>query len=120
MLSGGGVKCDLDNGILRVVLQMAKKDYDIEECRRAVSENPGDVDALNSLGISYWAAGEDEAAAEVFAMVVEIDAELAGAWYNLGCVYKNTGQEEKVKEVFSELENLDEELAAEFSKEVMR
>ena len=99
---------------------MPNIEENIEKCKRAVSEKPDDVEALNSLGISYWAAGEDGAAIEVFTRVVEIDPDLAGAWYNLGCVYKNAGQEEKVKEIFSELENLDAGLAEEFSTEVMK
>ncbi len=98
---------------------MSKIDENIEECRQAVKENPGDVEALNYLGISLWATGQDGKAIEVFTKILDIHPELAGAWYNLGCVYKNAGQTDKLKEVHDELVNLDEELADEFSEAVM-
>ncbi len=99
---------------------MSEIEENIEICRQAVEENPDDVDALNTLGISYWATRQDGDAIKVFTRIVEIDPELAGAWYNLGCVCKNVGQTDKVKEVYEKLEKLDEELADEFCKTVMK
>ena len=99
---------------------MSEIEENIELCRQAVEENPGDVDALNFLGIAYWATEQYGDAIEVFTMIVEIDPDLAGAWYNLGCVYKNTGQTDKVNVVHGRLKNLDEELADDFFKTVMK
>jgi len=107
-------------GYLILFKHMSEIEENIEKCRQAVMENPEDVEALNSLGIAYWAVERDKDAAEVFTRAVEIDPELAGAWYNLGCVCKNAGREDRLEEIHLKLENLDKKLAKEFFKEVMK
>jgi len=42
---------------------MSEIEENIEKCRQAVMKNPEDMEALNSLGIAYWAVERDKDAA---------------------------------------------------------
>lgn len=62
---------------------------------------PGDVDALNNLGVLLAAQRDFERAEKLLRLAVELSPRNAGAWNNLGTVLAQRGQAEQASAAFS-------------------
>jgi tetratricopeptide (TPR) repeat protein len=64
--------------------------------RQIIASNPGQVDALNNLGVILMSAGKAEGAAreaiDLFNKAISLKPDFADAYYNLACSYAKLNQ----------------------------
>lgn len=64
----------------------------IEEYKKALKENPKDVDSWNDLGLSYYYSGEKSLALEALREGVKVDPGYQRIWLSLGFVAHGAGR----------------------------
>lgn len=79
----------------------------IDEFRKALQIDPGNVNVLNSLGVCFGAAGKFSDAISAFERAMEIAPDDAMATFNLGLAYMRKGQTEKALALLLKAEYLD-------------
>lgn len=75
----------------------------IERWKRAVADNPEDLDAQVQLGYAYQLAGRYDNAVEAYTHVIERNPRDTAALYNLGIVYGRLGVDKRAEQMLWEV-----------------
>ncbi len=78
----------------------------IEEYKKAVEENPKDVDSWNDLGLSYYYLGEKGQALDALREGVKVGPGFQRIWLSLGFVARGVGRQDEAREAWKKAHEL--------------